>query len=75
MAVGSTRGNPGIATCSTVIKNSSGGWMVECVRSLGSAINFVAELSSIRDGLLMAHNLNLWPVIVETNSMTTSLLY
>ena len=66
---GSSKGNSGPASSFAIIRNSDGVWMVGCVRGLRVASNFVAELRGLRDGLLLAKNRRLLPILIETDSM------
>lgn len=48
-----------LAGCGGVVRDEHGNWLVGCSRSIGITSSFVAELWSLRDGLLLCYNLNI----------------
>jgi len=66
---GATKGNLGQAGFGGVFKNSKGEiiWIYE--GNIGSTTNNVAELHALENGITIAHNLKLSPLIMQGNSM------
>ena len=65
---GSACGKPSVAGCGGVIRNDRGHWIVGFTRRIGATNSFVAELWSLREGLLLCSNLNIASVIVELDA-------
>lgn len=63
------RGNPGSASSAAIIRDSNGAWITSCTRRIGQATSMAAELWGIRDGLMLAKNLNIKKLIVEVDAM------
>ena len=62
---GIAKGNPGFATCSTVVKVSEDKWVVACSRRLGYATNFMAKLNGLKDGFILIKNRELLPIVMR----------
>lgn len=61
-------GNSGLAGAGGLFRNSNGQWLKGLSVHLGVASNMAIELWVIRDGLSMAHPMNLQFLIIETDS-------
>ena len=66
---GSSKGNLGTTSYSVVIHNNDGVLIASCVKGLGVTSNFVVELCGLKDGLLLAKNRSLLPVVIEIDSL------
>lgn len=66
---GMVRRNNTEAGCGAVIRDSKGGWIIGCTRSLGVCTTFKAEIWGILDGMRLAKKMNFSKVIVECDSM------
>ena len=56
---GSVRGNLGRANAGGLIRNSMGSWIRGFSRSIGITHSMAVELWALRDGFVLANNLNI----------------
>ena len=52
-----------------IIRDSNEFWLIGYARGLGVSSNFVTKLYALRDGLLMAWNRDLLPLLIEGDSL------
>ncbi|XP_061354128.1 uncharacterized protein LOC133298795 [Gastrolobium bilobum] len=69
---GASCGNPGVATCGGVIRNSQGIWLNGFAYKLGFCSSFKAELWGILRGLEMAWSKGYRKIILESDSLLAS---
>ena len=67
---GSTRGNPSLALAGGLIRDHNGMWIGSFSRNIGFTHSMAAELWGLRDGLLLAKNLNIKKLMIETDAQT-----
>ena len=67
---GSALGSTGKAGGGRLIRNHNGDWVAGFSRSLGCTNSFIAKLWALRDGLILAKDLNLNSLIVELDAKT-----
>jgi ribonuclease HI len=65
---GSVLGNPGKASAGGLLRDSNGKWIHGFAHNLGITNSLAAELWGLRDGLLLARNLNITKLIIEIDA-------
>jgi ribonuclease HI len=65
---GSVLGNPGLASLGGVLRDSNGNWLRGFSHKLGITNSLAAELWGVRDGLLLARDLNIRKLIIESDA-------
>uniref|UniRef100_A0A2N9FQ21 Reverse transcriptase domain-containing protein n=1 Tax=Fagus sylvatica TaxID=28930 RepID=A0A2N9FQ21_FAGSY len=65
---GSVLGNPGPASSGGLLRDCNGNWIGGFSHKLGITNSLAAELWGIRDGLLLARDLNIRKLIVESDA-------
>ncbi|XP_061347266.1 uncharacterized protein LOC133292825 [Gastrolobium bilobum] len=65
---GAVRGNPGLAACGGLIRNSQGRWLGGFAYKLGICSSFKAELWGVLRGLELAWNEGFRNIIIESDS-------
>jgi hypothetical protein len=66
---GSSLGNPGLARGGGVIRNHLGDWVGGFSRAIGFTTSVQAELRALKDGLLLAINLEILNLEIEMDSL------
>ena len=66
---GSSKGNPGSAAISGLLRNEQGGWQLGFQGKLKDSTSLQAELWAIYKGLKIIQSKNLKKVIMETDSL------
>ena len=66
---GSTRGNLGRASAGGLLRDYNGTWIGSFSRDIGFTHSMVAELWGLRDGLILARNLNITKILIEINAL------
>ena len=66
---GNSLGNPGLASASELLRNSSGDWISIFSLHMGITSNNIAELGAVHQGLLLAWNLGFKFIHLEIDSM------
>ena len=61
---GSARGNPGLASAGSLIKDHNGMWIGSFCRNIGFTYSMAAELWGLRNGLSLAKNLNIKKLLI-----------
>lgn len=67
---GASKGNPGIAGCGGVIRDSRGLWLSGYCMSIGCTTAFKAELWGILKGMELAWNFGIRRLMVESDSLS-----
>lgn len=65
---GASLGNPGSAGGGGLIRDNSGNWIKGFSRSIGKAASMVAEFWAIRDGLILASQLDIQQFKIELDA-------
>jgi ribonuclease HI len=65
---GSVLGNPGLASPGGILRDSNGNWLRGFSHKLGITNSLVAELWGVKDGLLLARDLNIRKLIIESDA-------
>ena len=65
---GSIEGNPGPAGAGGIIRDHTGGWIKGFSWKIGITNSLAAELWGLRDGLVLAHQLNIKKIIIELDA-------
>lgn len=65
---GCAKGNPGLDAFGGVFQDHHGLWVLGFARKIGWCSNLLAELHGIRDGLLLARDRGLLPLLLESDS-------
>ena len=66
---GCDAGNPGLAGCGGVVRDSHGDWVTGFSRHIGITNSFVAELWGLRDGLMLCSNIPALIVEMDAKSI------
>ena len=67
---GSSLGNPGMAGVGGLLCNSAGAWVSGFSLNMGIASNNISELGAIRQGLILAWDLDFKFIYIKIDSMT-----
>lgn len=62
---GSARGNPGMASVGGLLRDHRGAWVGSFSRAICFTNSMAAELWGLRDGLVLAKNLNIRKLLIE----------
>jgi hypothetical protein len=65
---GSVLGNPGKASAGGLLRDSNGKWIHGFAHNLEITNSLAVELWGLRDGLLLARNLNITKLIIEIDA-------
>uniref|UniRef100_A0A2N9IHI9 Reverse transcriptase domain-containing protein n=1 Tax=Fagus sylvatica TaxID=28930 RepID=A0A2N9IHI9_FAGSY len=65
---GSVTGNPGPAGAGGIIRDHTGNWVKGFSRKIGNTNSLAAELWGLRDGLVLAQELNIKRLIIELDA-------
>ncbi|XP_059311946.1 putative ribonuclease H protein At1g65750 [Lycium ferocissimum] len=71
---GAAKGNPGLSSAAFCIRNEEGDVVYAAVKKLQDGSNLVAEVEAIRMGLKYCLNKQLFPLIMETDSMAMKMI-
>lgn len=63
------KGNPGKTGYGCITRDNNGKWIKGYNRSIGTASSVLSELWGLRDGLMIAVEHNLYPIIVEMDAL------
>lgn len=67
---GSARGNPGMASVGGLLRDPRGAWVGSFSRAICFTNSMAAELWGLRDGLVLAKNLNIRKLLIEIDAQT-----
>ena len=67
---GSAIGNPGLASTGGILRNHMGNWLAGFSLHLGIASNNMAELATVRQGLILAWDMGFKFIQLELDSIT-----
>lgn len=65
---GSAKGNPGLVAAGGLIRDHNGSWIASFTKSIGFIHPMVAELWGLREGLVLAKNLNIGNLQIEIDA-------
>ena len=65
---GFAKGNPGLASAGSVIRDHRGSWIGSCNRAIGHTHSVAAKLWGLRDGLPIARSLNIKILLIKTDA-------
>uniref|UniRef100_A0A2N9G7T7 RNase H type-1 domain-containing protein n=1 Tax=Fagus sylvatica TaxID=28930 RepID=A0A2N9G7T7_FAGSY len=72
---GSALGNPGSAGAGGVLQDCSGKWISGFAPHIGFTTSFVAELWGLRDGLMLARQLDVSKIVIEIDAKSLIQLF
>ena len=65
---GFAKGNPGLASAGSVIRDHRGSWIGSFNRAIGHTHSLAAKLWGLRDGLSIARSLNIKKLLIKTDA-------